>query len=782
MKKILFGIVMALIFAGTATAQSIGKVRGTVVDAVTKQPLSGASVVVQGTNPMIGTTSDNRGAFTLPPLAVGRFNIEVSYIGYAPSLVREVMVQSGRETVLEVAMNPMAVTASEVVVMAQANKTTPLNTMTLAGGRMLSVEEANRYAGGLDDPARLVTSFAGAAGDVTNNSISIRGNSPQSLQWKLEDVEIPNPSHYPEIGSVGGGVLTALSSQVLGNSDFFTGAFPAQYSNALSGVFDMMLRNGNNEQYEHTAQVGTLGLEFGSEGPFKKGKGSYLFNYRYSSMALAADIAGGGMKEVEGMKYQDYSFKINLPTRGAGIFSLWGLGTNDHFSQPLSDDYQTSLEYNDGDGRTRQYMAAGGLGHRIMLGGNTYLKTTLAATHAYNHFWYDLYQPARPELGLTRVMDMTDKNTNLIFNTYVNSRLGDRHTNRTGATFTNIFYDDNYNMAPGGYYPTGPIANFADTDGSSTLITAFTQSVYQFNERLTGEAGVNGQYFALNGHWTVEPRLSLRWQASPRHSIALAGGMHSRHERLDYYFVTIGGEMVNKDLDLAKAAHATMSWDWQVTDNINLRVEPYYQHLYDVPVIPGTGRSIINHNTSYMNERLVNNGKGRNVGVDITLERYLKRGFYYMLTASVFDSKYTGDDGVWRDTRYNRRLLANALGGKEWMLGRRKQQILGINLRMSVMGGNHYTPLDMEASTAAQEPIEDQSRLFEKQDPTGIVVHATVNYKINRPGLTHEFGAMMLNITGNKGYYGWEYNFKTHDFDRVTATVGIPNIYYRISF
>jgi hypothetical protein len=778
----LLGILIFVSVASVA-AQPVGNIRGTVVDAVSRQPLVGAAVVVQGTNPAVGTTADGKGAFSLPPLKSGRYNIEVSYLGYETSIVHEVMVSPAKEAVLEVALVEQALEVGEVVVVARANKAAPLNPMVLTGARMLSVEEANRYAGGLDDPARLVTSFAGAAGDVTNNSISVRGNSPQFLQWKLEDVEIPNPSHYPEIGSVGGGVLTALSSQVLGNSDFFTGAFPAQYGNALSGVFDMMLRNGNNQRYEHTAQLGTLGVEFGSEGPFKKGgQGSYLFNYRYSSMALAADIAGGGMKEVEGMKYQDYSFKVNLPTRKAGIFTLWGIGTNDRFSQPLDDDYRTTLEYNEGDGRTRQYMAAGGLGHRIVLGGETWLKTTLAATHAYNHFWYDLFQPAYPDLGLTRVMDMTDRNTNLIFNSYVNARLGARHTNRTGATVTGIFYDDNYNMAPGGYYPTGPIANFADTDGRSALASVFTQSIYQFDERLTGEAGVNGQYFALNGHWTVEPRLSLRWKAAPRHTVALAAGMHSRHERLDYYFVNIDGKMVNKDLDFAKARHLALSWDWQIADNIHLRVEPYYQYLYDIPVIPGTGRSIINHNTSYMNEPLVNNGKGRNVGLDLTLERYLKNGFYYMLTTSIFDSQYTGDDGVWRNTRYNRGFLANALGGKEWMLGRNRQQILGVNLRMSVMGGSRYTPLDMEASMAAREPIEDECRLFEKQNPTNVILHATLTYKINRPGLTHEFGAMMLNVTGNKEYFGWEYNYKTNTLDPVTTAVGIPNIYYRISF
>ncbi|MDR1699288.1 MAG: TonB-dependent receptor, partial [Prevotellaceae bacterium] len=622
------------------------------------------------------------------------------------------------------------------------------------------------------------------AGDVTSNSISIRGNSPQSLQWRLEGVEIPNPSHYPEIGGVGGGILTAFSSQVLGNSDFFAGAFPAEYNNALSGVFDMMLRNGNNQQYEHTAQLGTLGVEFASEGPFRKGGlASYLFNYRYSSMALAGDLVGGSLKEVSDMRYQDLSFKINIPTKNAGIFSLWGIGTNDHYTQPLPDDL-SDYEYIPVEATARQYMGAAGLGHKIFLSGNTYLKSTLSATYSENHTMTDLFDFSgqNPQ----RIQDMLDKNTNLTFNSYLNTKFNARHTNRTGMTVTGLLYDDNYNISPNWPYSDGePMQNFADANGNSMLVSAFSQSSYQLNDRFTAQLGVNAQYFALNGQWTVEPRAGIRWQAARQHAFALAAGAHSRHERLDYYFVTIpetGNRLINKDLQLAKAYHTVLSYDWSISENVHFRVEPYFQYLYNVPVIPGSGISIINQIEFYMDKQLVNNGKGRNVGVDFTFERYLKDGYYYMLTASVFDSRYSGDDDIWRNTRYNRRFLVNALGGKEWMLGKNKQNVLGVNLRMNLMGGNRYTPLDEAASLAGHRPIEDESRLMEKQDPTAFIAHVTVNWKINKPGLTHELGAQVINLTGSKEYFGFEYNRLTHQMDRSTAAVSIPNIYYRISF
>jgi hypothetical protein len=780
----LFGTVLAVLCVYTSAAQTTSTIRGVVVDAASGQSLPYATVTVEGSP--TGVVTDEHGEFTLPPLSVGRHTVVASLLGYEPAVVREVMTSSAKETVLEISMTESVQTLAQIVVRPGIDKDQPLNPMALAGARMLSVEEAGRFAGAVDDPARLVTAFAGAAGSVSGNNIAIRGNSPQSLQWKLEGVEIPNPNHFPEVTSIGGGVLTSFSSQVLANSDFFTGAFPAQYNNALSGVFDMALRNGNNQTHEHSAQVGSLGLEFASEGPFKKGGGSYLFNYRYSLLAPVANLIGGDLAEIAGVKYQDLSFKINVPTRRAGTFSLWGIASYDALRDPTKTrEEMEAEEYFYFRGDSRQWMGAAGLSNRVFFSTNTYMKATLAATYAKNTLLGDSFVDGEPGSGMVRVMDMRDTNTNLIFNTYINTKTSARHTNRTGVTVTGLLYDDNYNTTPGQVYPTGPIANFVDTDGGSVMASLFTQSVFQLSRRFQTEVGVNGQYFAWNKKWTIEPRVSLRWQAAPKHAIAVAAGLHSRRERLDYYFVSnaaTGGEMVNKNLDVAKAAHLTMSWDWSITRDLHLRVEPYFQHLYDVPVFPGTARSIINQTDFWMAEALVNGGKGRNYGVDITLERYLKNGLYWMVTGSIFDSHYTGDDDVWRNTIYNRRYLANVLGGKEWMLGAGRRHILGVSLRFNFMGGAWYTPIDEQASLAIKDPVEDERHMMERRWPAIFTAHATVGWQINRQHVTHEIGVKMLNLNGSKDYYGFQYNRLHNRMDEVTGTWMIPNIFYKISF
>jgi hypothetical protein len=315
--------------------------------------------------------------------------------------------------------------------------------------------------------------------------------------------------------------------------------------------------------------------------------------------------------------------------------------------------------------------------------------------------------------------------------------------------------------------------------------SVYSQSSISLNERWTAQIGFNFQYFLLNKNRTLEPRLGLKWQTAPRHSFAIAYGMHSRRERLDYYFITTpttGNELVNKNLDFAKAHHFVLAYDWNISDNLHLKVEPYYQYLYNVPVTAGGSFSVINHNDWYIAEALVNDGKGKNYGIDFTLERYLVNGYYYMITASLFESRYCGGDGVWRDTRNNRQILTNALVGKEWMLGKQKQKVLGVNLRLRYLGGEHYTPVDKVASLAQKEVVYDDSRAMQGQLSPGFASDFTISYKINKKHVSHEFAFQILNFSGYEEFEGFDYNFRTDEIRMWKEPISIPNLYYRIQF
>ena len=265
----------------------------------------------------------------------------------------------------------------DVIVVAKQNKQDVLNDMALISARSFSVEETKRYAGAIDDPARMVSSFAGVNISAEgNNDIVVRGNSPKGVLWRLDGIGIPNPNHFANEGSTGG-PINALNSAMLGNSDFFTGAFSPEYGNAMSGVFDMKLRNGNNEKREYSIMASVLGLDATIEGPFKKGyAGSYLANYRYSTLSL---LDQAGIVDFGGVpKYQDASFKIVLPAGKKHIFSLFGLGGLSSISQEELDEENEERVLWKAEGKSN--LGFVGLNHTYLINDKTYLKSFTSAS------------------------------------------------------------------------------------------------------------------------------------------------------------------------------------------------------------------------------------------------------------------------------------------------------------------------------------------------------------------------------------------------------------------
>ena len=735
-----------------SSGRPVQTLRGVVNDRASGHPIPYATIQLTDI-PGLGMMCDSLGRFALPKVPVGRHSVQASFMGYESATVREILVTSAKEVYLEIALQESVNELSEVVVRAH-NRNEAMNKMAVAGARMLSVEEASRYAGGFDDPARLVASFAGVTPSVSNNGISIHGNAPHLLQWRLEDVEIPNPNHFADIATLGGGILSSLSAQVLGNSDFFTGAFPAEYGNAVSGVFDMKLRNGNNQRNENTFQVGIMGIDFASEGPLsKKHKASYIFNYRYSTTGLLNVDLGGKMD------YQDLNFKLNFPTRHAGTFAVWGTA--------LLDKYKSSLEKNPdkwdyledaGQGRSTQYMAAGGVTHRYFFNENTLLKTTLAGTYSDQEAIQTTYDR---EFNPSPYIDQNSRSTNLILTSSLNRKVNNRFTNKTGLTFTQMFYNMNLELAP---FIDQPLETISKGDGNTSLISAYNSSA-----------------------WGINDKLSLKWQTNTRTSFALAYGMYSRMEKMDVYFVktqSTGDRSVNKNLDFTKAHHLMLSFAYKVSENTSLKVEPYIQFLYDVPVMRDSSFSVLNRDEFFVENALVNKGRGRNFGVDFTWERALNKGLYYMITASLFDSRYCGGDGVWHNTRFNRKYVLNGLIGKEWMLGRNKQNILSVNLKLTLQGGERYAPIDVEATMdhPDKEVQYDEMRAYSIQRSPMLIGNYTVSYRINKRRVSHEFSVKGLNFTGSKEFIQHLYNIKTGKIEVSEQKTGLTNISYKIEF
>jgi hypothetical protein len=777
--RIVKPITLLLLLTVESPAQSVQHIRGTVSDEASGEPLAGVNVLLLETSPAIGTVTDSAGCFLLKDIPVGRYDMQVSCIGYETALVREILLGTSREVMLEIALRENIELLNEVVVTPRVNKSQPLNRMITVSGRMLSVEEGSRYAGGFDDPARLASSYAGVTGSVGNNGIVVRGNAPKFLQWRLEDVEIPNPNHFAEMTSFGGGGLTALSNQVLGNSDFLTGAFPAEYGNAVSGVFDINLRNGNNGEHEQTVQVGLIGIDIASEGPLSRGgQASYIFNYRYSTLSLLSPLLP---EDADGTQYQDLSFKCHFPNRKAGTFSVWGTGLVDRSGAVAETDRERWIYLQDRESMdVKQFMAAAGVKHKINAGGVS-LKTVLAATVSGLDMHTERMNDAA-ELVPRNVIGNT--NWNFVFSSALNRKFSARHTNRTGIRITGLKYG--MLLKKNAVIPGNPLHVITDESDFSALFAAYTNSAFHFSDRWTVNAGVHSQWLALNNRYTVEPRLGIKWKFLPGHSFSFAYGLHSRMEMLHYYFTRDEkGERINKNLDFTRSRHWILSYDRNIGTDCQLKVETYLQHLFRVPVIPGSTFSFINlkgNDDWFITDRLVNQGCGLNYGIEATFEKYMSQGYYFMLTGSLFNARYKTGGKQWFNTRYNRNFAFNLLGGKEWMLGKSRQNVLGMNGRITYQGGDRYSPVDEKASALQEDAVYDETRPYSRQLPAALIGHLTLSYKINKGNRFHEFAIKILNITGYRDYYGHRYNFKTGKVDEEREAVMIPNISYRIEF
>ena len=780
-RKQIFILTAILMISILGNAQQKGQViKGRIVDAVSQTPLPGATVMVQDSYPTLGTMTDANGYFKLLNIKPGRYNLNVSFIGYENFLFREVLVGSGKEVVLNAGLKELISEIKEVKVTARTSKEQASNPMATISARQLSVEESSRYAGGYDDPARLAGSFAGVASEMGNNGIVIRGNSSRYMLWKMEGVEISNPTHFADVIAFGAGGITALSSQMLANSDFYTGAFPAEFGNALSGVFDVKMRTGNADKRETAFQIGGIGIDLSSEGPLRKGgKSSYLFNYRYSTLALLKPLIPA---EAGVIKYQDLSFKFNFPTKKLGTFVLWGIGALDAQNRDAITDPEQWEKKTDKESFNLDLSnGAAGLTHKLILNNQTYLHSSLSASgNGISTEYYELDKQIQ-----LQPRERVDNNTwKFTASTTLNHKFGPKHFYKSGMVYNQHFYNvDNREAKP----LETPLQTYAFENGNTASVQAFSQSNIQLNEKTELDAGLFAHYFGLNNELSLEPRFGLKWKFAPDQSFGLAYGLNSRIEMIGFYLARqqtdSGIIQPNKNLKMSKAHHFGLAWDWLINPDLRLKVEPYYQYLYDIPVIPNSYFSLQNLELDwFFNETLVNKGTGTNLGIDFTLERFLKKGFYYLLTTSVFDSKYKGGDGVERNGLYNKHFIFNVLGGKEWRTGKSKNNILGINGRFTYMGGDRLTPIRESESIQNNEIVYDYSKAYSGKEKNATVLSFSVSYRINKQKHAGIWSFHLMNALGNQELRGYEISDKTglpeKKFDRIV----VPNLSYKIEF
>lgn len=760
-------------------------ITGTVTDAQSGFPLPGVTVILLNSDPIVGAITDMDGQFKLSPVPVGRHGVRVSSIGYDVRTLDNLLVNSAKELNLNVALTEQITRIDGVEIVAQDDKTQARNDMATVSARSFTVEEAMRYSGGLQDPSRMAQNFAGVSNASDDrNDIVIRGNSPTGVLWRMEGIDIPSPNHFSAFGTTGGPV-TMLNINNLSNSDFLTSAFPADYGNALSGVFDLRLRNGNKNRYEFTGQIGFNGFELGAEGPLKIGNGgSFLINYRYSTLevfnALGLEFGTGTAIP----QFQDLTFKVDIPTKKAGRFGVFGVGGTSYIEFLASDATETNLFSTDAeDTRFSSTTGWSGITHSYFFNERTRSNLVIAASTAGTNGSVD-------SLSLVNGSPIRNFGTNQLQNKVtarldINSKRNARNTLKFGVQ-TDLFdfdFKDSVRVASDAFFYRN---NFED---NAVLLQSYASWQHRAGEKLTINTGLHGQLFMLNEAIAIEPRVGIRYQVKPNQSINFGAGLHSQMQPVPVYFnqqrfPDADPVLTNDQLGFNRSLHTALGYDNSITEHARIKVEVYYQHLFDIAVDRGpTSFSMLNVGTDFTmpsNGDLVNTGEGRNYGVEFTLERFFHRGFYGLATASLFESFYTGSDQVERSTAFNTNFVFNVLGGKEWVLS--EKNTVSVDTRATLAGGQRYTPIDLEASIAENREVRRNDVAFSEQYPAYFRWDLKLTFRRNGEKFTQQWSVDLRNLTNRANIFSENFNARSGKLETRFQLGFFPDIQYRIYF
>ena len=786
---------LAMMICALSFAQS-GIIKGKVLDKQSELPLMGASVELLGAEMSKGVVTDFDGYFTITGVPIGRQTIRVSYIGYETSTIPDIEVSTGKDVDITVVLTESFGSLDEIVLTSSTNKIRSLNKFSGVSARQFGVKEVGRYAGGRSDVARLASNFAGVASpDDSRNDIVVRGNSPTGLLWRVEGIPIPSPNHFSALGTTGSPV-SALNPNLLKNSDFITSAFPAEYGNAIGGVFDLGFRNGNKDEYEYSFQMGAFtGLEGTAEGPLnRKNNGSFLVAARYSLIGL---IGGAGTSDTP--NYADLSFNLNLGKSKLGTFSLFGImGTSsiDLIGEDFDEDDLFSAE--DENSYVTSNIAVLGAKHLLNIGEKSYLKTVLAGASNSSAFEEDrIIDLDTDSERIIRFAESNNEETRITFSTLFNTKINNKLTLRTGLLLENFSADLNRKQRDEQEDLNGDgdpdLVTIRSINGSYNVFQPYIQTKYRLTEKLTLNTGIHTMYSDLNKQFVVEPRASMSYKIHPKHTINLGYGLHHQNIATPLLFLNeeVNGVITNpnENLDFVRSQHYVLGYDVKIAPSWRAKIETYYQKIENAAIdgSPSSYSSLTegaDFTFSSNNTDLVSSGTGENIGLELTLEKSFSKGYHALITSSFFESTYKGSDGIERSTPFNTGHIVNFLAGKEYKFGENKKNVFSIDARFVTSGGNRFTPVNLVASqNVGSEILQDDAAFSEQyEDYLRLDLKFGVTFNSNKKKTSHKFYIDFQNLTDRDNVFVRRYNRGTNNVEQINQIGFFPDFGYKFQF
>ncbi|MFZ5971817.1 MAG: carboxypeptidase regulatory-like domain-containing protein [Bacteroidota bacterium] len=741
-------------------------VRGVITDQATGRVLSGVALSLKKNEfTVAGAVSDSSGGFELKA-SPGRYALEASHLGYQ-TLVEELLVTAGKENNLRFTLTELATELQEVSVVAASYNPAP-------GAFDISIEKTLRVPANFFDPLRMAASYPGmVAANDQGNALAVKGYSPNALLWKIDGLDIVNPNHLANAGTLGdkpvsfGGGVSILSSQVLDKTSIYSGWLPAQYGNALSAVVDMGMRAGNKNRHEFTAQASLIGLDLAAEGPLSySGKSSYLANYRYSTVGLLSS-AGLDFGD-EAINFQDFTFHLDFDqdqNAHLSVFGFAGLSSN-RFQRKPQDEWETEKDRYNIDFEGQVF----GVGFTEQWGNKVRWKWGSSLSGQF--------QDRRSESDIVPIQQYIYRerfnSDHLLWSNQLSAstKLGESRL-QAGALVNYLHNELAVETVTPLYFDTF----FPNLSGivSGALVQPYLNLSRQFARSWQLDAGMRYVYFTYNNSTALEPRLNVQ-RLFASGSLSLGYARTSQWQQAQAYLLEN-----NRDLKLSVADQLMLEYRRRFNDQSSLVASAYIHSLNDVPVAPGSHNqpywSMLNQWDEFPVANMTSVGQGMNRGVEVAYEKRFFNQFYFLVNGSVYQSQYKAPETQWQEGRFSGGYTSGFLIGKEWGSDRS----FGVHVRFLYLGGLRHPTIDMLNSVNYGTTIYAGSG-YPTKLPDYWRPDLRVAWRKNKPGYTRTLSIDIQNVASRQNVAYYYYDTFTGRVETKLQLGIIPVLVYRVDF
>jgi outer membrane receptor protein involved in Fe transport len=325
----------------------------------------------------------------------------------------------------------------------------------------------------------------------------------------------------------------------------------------------------------------------------------------------------------------------------------------------------------------------------------------------------------------------------------------------------------------------------------ANLLQEYGQWKLRPTNNLELNLGLHILHYSINLQTSIEPRFGMRWEFTKGRAIIAGIGLHSRTEALSVYYANIKSPSgsrspANKEMELSKALHFVAGADFNFKNDIQLRIEGYYQNLYNIPIVDKitSQYSTINSSERLPDAILENAGSGYNRGIEITVEKAFTKNYYFLVTGSFFNSKYKAGDQHWYNTYYNTRFVTNLLAGKDFPVGSDHRSSIGINTKFTIRGGYRYTPVDISKSLKSKKIVSDVSKTYASQLPEFTRLDVGINFRRNNPRFSWILMLDIQNATNRENVLRKRFfyeNGQISSYEELSLGI-VPVLNFRVEF